>query len=69
MRRDILKVALYGSWSDYRELLDYVEQITKRTPAEASYCMFHPDTIPLKHLQKIWLKTLMMKLRGRCAES
>lgn len=69
MRRDILKVALHGDWLDYRELIAYIEQVTKRSPAEVSHCVFHPDTISSEHLQKIWLKTLTMKLRGRCAES
>ena len=69
MHKDILQVALYESWSDYRELLAHIEVVTGLDSAKASYCMFHPDTIPSKHLQKIWLKTLTMKLQGRCAEN
>jgi len=69
MCRDILAVALNWGWSDYKDLLAHIEVVTGLDCTKASYCMFHPDTIPSKHLQKIWLKTLTMKLRGGCGES
>lgn len=69
MRKDILQVALNWGWSGYRDLLAHIEVVTGLHCTKASHCMFHPDTIPSEHLQKIWLKTLTIKLRGRCAES
>lgn len=69
MHSDIQAVALNGSWPDYRDLIAHIEVVTGLNCSEASSCIFHPHTIPSEHLQKIWLKTLTMKLQGRCGEN